>query len=251
MASFQGLFSFRERMSLTIFAASILCPGGDMLISQEEFEAWIEQFHCWWCRSIPSNIAPKNDGFPIGISFSRGLFSGSMWISGRVYLFDFKQKMSLSTIFGIHRTIGHRPYCKWVRLAFVPNRCAIGINSEWSYQQVLFTTFGQENASMSINLHEFNLRVFSFRQIHFGRKFTNSHIAFLWADFCLLTHPIIPSLFVFPTGFGSSKHGMVWASRGRQSPVFVEDLSNIRWHLMEKDDTRLPLDVETSLSYMS
>lgn len=70
------------------------------------------------------------------------------------------------------------------------------------------------------------------------------------ADFCLLTHPIIPSLFVFPTGFGSSKHGLVWASRGRQRTVFVEDLSNIRWHLMEKDDTRLPLDVETSLSYI-
>ena len=51
---FQGLFSFRERISLTIFAASILCrdfrlrgflvasfSGGDMLISQEEFEACI------------------------------------------------------------------------------------------------------------------------------------------------------------------------------------------------------------------
>ena len=54
----------------------------------------------------------------------------------------------------------HRACCNWVRVAFVPNRCAIGINSEWSYQQVLFTTFGQENASMSINLHEFNLHVF-------------------------------------------------------------------------------------------
>ena len=32
-----------------------------------------------------TNIAPKNDGFPIGISFSRGLFSGAkILVSGRV-----------------------------------------------------------------------------------------------------------------------------------------------------------------------
>ena len=32
-----------------------------------------------------SSIAPKNGGFPIGISFSRGLFSEAMLVSGRVY----------------------------------------------------------------------------------------------------------------------------------------------------------------------
>ena len=31
-----------------------------------------------------TNIAPKNWWFPIGISFSRGLFSGAMLVSGRV-----------------------------------------------------------------------------------------------------------------------------------------------------------------------
>ena len=32
-----------------------------------------------------TNIAPEMDGFPIGISFSRGLFSGDMLVSGRVW----------------------------------------------------------------------------------------------------------------------------------------------------------------------
>ena len=31
-----------------------------------------------------TNIAPKNDGFSIGTSFSRGVFSGAMLVSGRV-----------------------------------------------------------------------------------------------------------------------------------------------------------------------
>ena len=35
-----------------------------------------------------TNVAPKNGGFPIGISFSRGLFSRAMLVSGReVFVF--------------------------------------------------------------------------------------------------------------------------------------------------------------------
>ena len=31
-----------------------------------------------------TNIAPTNDGFPVGISFSRGVFSGAMLVSRMV-----------------------------------------------------------------------------------------------------------------------------------------------------------------------
>ena len=34
-----------------------------------------------------SKFAPKNDGFPIGISFSSGFFSGAMLVSGRVFCY--------------------------------------------------------------------------------------------------------------------------------------------------------------------
>ena len=37
-----------------------------------------------------TNIGPKNGGFPIGISFSRGLFSCAMLVSGRVSMQDFR-----------------------------------------------------------------------------------------------------------------------------------------------------------------
>ena len=36
------------------------------------------------CTLPKTNIAPKNGWFPIGISFSRGSFSGAMLVSGRV-----------------------------------------------------------------------------------------------------------------------------------------------------------------------
>ena len=54
----------------------------------------------WKSRSIQksdtlpeTNIAPKNDGFPIGISFSRGLSSGAMLVSGRVIFSIFVELM--------------------------------------------------------------------------------------------------------------------------------------------------------------
>ena len=174
-----------------------------------------------------------------------------MLISKRVYLFDFKQKKSLSTIFDIHRTIGHRPYCKWVRLALYPTGVQLASIANGATNRFCSQHLAKKTHPMSINLHEFNLKRFFLPADTFWTQIHQFAYCFFVSWFLLLTHPIIPSLFGIHYRLRLFKHGLVWASRGRQRTVFVEDLSNTRWHLMEKDDTRLPLDVETSLSYMS
>ena len=81
------------------------CISGETLVTDHQHHNAIDfQGRVVWLASFregspfmmvftlpETKIAPKKWWFPIGISFSRGLFSGSMLVSGRVYVWVYGQ----------------------------------------------------------------------------------------------------------------------------------------------------------------